>query len=38
MLPEGVKLAGDLALCFLVGLVFAYLGYEAYKKLVIDKR
>jgi len=34
MLPDGVKIAGDLALCFLVGLVFAWVTYVGYKKIV----
>lgn len=33
MLPDGVKLVGDSALCFLVGLVFAWVTYVGYKKL-----
>jgi Kef-type K+ transport system membrane component KefB len=37
MLPEGVKLAGDLSLCFLVGLLFAWLVYVGYKKMVKGK-
>lgn len=37
MLPEGVKLAGDLALCFLVGLIFAWLVYVGYKKMIQGK-
>jgi hypothetical protein len=38
MLPEGVQLAGDAAMCFLVGLLFAWGIYSGYKKMVIDKR
>jgi len=38
MLPDGVKLAGDLALCFLVGLLFAWGFYVGYKKIVLEKR
>ena len=34
MLPDGVKIAGDLALCLLVGLVFAWVTYVGYKKIV----
>ena len=37
MLPEGVKLAGDLSLCFLVGLLFSWLVYVGYKKMVKGK-
>ena len=37
-LPDGVQLAGDLALCFLVGLVFAWAGYVGYKKTFLDKK
>jgi hypothetical protein len=37
MLPDGVQLAGDSALCFLVGSLFAWLVYVAYKKAVLDK-
>jgi len=33
MLPDGVTLAGDAALCFLVGLLFAWATYVGYKKL-----
>lgn len=38
MLPDGVQLAGDLALCFLVGLLFAWGFYVGYKKVVLEKR
>ena len=38
MLPEGLQIAGDSALCFLVGLFFAWSVYLGYKKMVIDKR
>jgi Kef-type K+ transport system membrane component KefB len=38
MLPKGVQLAGDAAMCFLVGLLFAWGIYAGYKKMVIDKR
>ena len=34
MLPDGVQLAGDGALCFLVGLLFSWGIYVAYKKAV----
>lgn len=37
MLPDGVQLAGDSALCFLVGLLFAWGVYVGYKKAVLDK-
>lgn len=33
MLPDGVSLVGDMALCFLVGLFFAWGTYEGYKKI-----
>ena len=33
MLPDGVQLVGDYALCFLVGLVFAWVTYVGYKKM-----
>jgi len=38
MLPDGVQLVGDAALCFLVGLFFAWGIYAAYKKAVLEKR
>jgi hypothetical protein len=38
MLPDGVQLIGDAALCFLVGLFFAWGVYVGYKKMVIEKR
>lgn len=38
MLPDGVQLAGDSAMCFLVGLLFAWGIYVGYKKMVLDKR
>jgi hypothetical protein len=37
-LPDWIQLIGDGAMYYLVGLVFSYFAYEAYKKLVIDKR
>ena len=37
-IPKWIQLAGDGVICLLVGALFAYLGYEAYKKLVLDKR
>lgn len=37
-LPTWVQIVGDGAMYYLVGLIFSYFGYEAYKKLVIDKR
>lgn len=37
MLPDGVQLAGDSALCFLVGLFFAWGVYAGYKKMVFKK-
>jgi len=37
MLPEGMKLAGDLALSFLVGLVFSWGVYVGYKKMFKTK-
>ena len=37
MLPDGVQLAGDSALCFLVGLVFAWGVYVGYKKFIQGK-
>ena len=37
MLPEGVKLAGDLSLCFLVGLLFSWLVYVGYKKIIKER-
>lgn len=37
-LPTWVQIVGDGAMYYLVGLVFSYFGYEAYKKLIIDKR
>ncbi len=38
MLPDGVTLVGDSALCFLVGWLFAWGVYVAYKKVVLEKR
>lgn len=37
-LPEWIQLTGDGVLFAFIGLIFALLGYEAYKKLVIDKK
>lgn len=37
MLPDGVQLAGDSALCFLVGLIFSWAIYSGYKKFVLNK-
>jgi hypothetical protein len=37
MLPDGVQLAGDSALCFLVGLFFSWGLYVGYKKMVQGK-
>lgn len=37
-LPTWVQIIGDSAMYYLVGLVFSFFGYEAYKKLIIDKR
>lgn len=37
MLPDGVQLAGDGALCFLVGLVFAWAVYNGYKAMMFKK-
>ena len=37
-LPEWLQLVGDVALFFVIGLLGAYLAYEGYQKLVIDKR
>jgi hypothetical protein len=33
MLPEGVQLTGDSAVCLLVGMIFSWAGYVGYKKL-----
>lgn len=38
MLPDGVQLAGDAALCFAVGALFAWGVYVGYKKMVLEKR
>ena len=38
MIPEWAQVAGDEFVALLVGALFAYLAYEGYKKLVIDKR
>src|SRR5574343_1526565 len=35
-LPAWVQIVGDAAMYYLVGLVFSFFAYEAYKKLVID--
>lgn len=37
MMPEGMQLAGDSALCFVVGLFLAKGCYEGYKKLFKNK-
>ena len=37
-LPEWVQLTGDSAIFYLTGLIFALLGYEAIKKIILDKR
>ena len=37
-LPEWIQLTGDSAIFYLTGLIFALLGYEAIKKLILDKR
>ena len=37
-LPEWVQLSGDAAIFYLTGLVFALFGYEAIKKVILDKK
>jgi hypothetical protein len=37
-IPEWVQLTGDSVMFGFTGLFFAYLAYEAYKKMIIDKR
>jgi hypothetical protein len=37
-IPDWLQLTGDGFVCLLVGALISYLGYEAYKKLVLDKR
>lgn len=37
-LPEWVQLSGDGAIFYLTGLVFALFGYEAIKKVILDKK
>jgi hypothetical protein len=37
-IPKWIQLAGDGVACLLVGGVFAYITYEAYKKLILSKR
>ena len=37
-LPEWIQLTGDSAIFYLTGLIFALLGYEAVKKLILDKK
>lgn len=37
-LPEWVQLGGDSAVCFAVGLVVAWKGYEWYNSLIKSKR
>jgi|WetSurMetagenome_2_1015567.scaffolds.fasta_scaffold00003_147 hypothetical protein len=37
-LPDAIQLAGDLATCWLVGLVFSYLVYEGYKWAILNRR
>jgi hypothetical protein len=38
IIPDWLQITGDGAVCALVGGLLAHLGYEAYKKLVLDKR
>ena len=37
LLPEGVKMAGDGAMCFIIGLFLAWAFYNGYKKVVKKK-
>ena len=37
MLPDGVKLAGDGAMCFVIGLFIAWLFYKGYQKIIKKK-
>ena len=37
-LPDWLQLTGDSAIFYLSGLIFALLGYEAIKKLILEKR
>lgn len=34
MLPDGVQLVGDGAICLLIGMIFSFVGYEGYKKIM----
>lgn len=37
-LPGWVQLTGDSAIFYLAGLIFALLGYELVKKIILDKK
>jgi hypothetical protein len=37
-IPNWLQVVGDGAACLLIGAFLAYAGYEAYKKIVLDKR
>ena len=37
MLPEGMKIAGDGAMCFLIGLFLAWAFYRGYQKIIKRK-
>ena len=37
LLPEGVKLAGDGAMCLVIGLFIAWLFYRGYQKVIKKK-
>ena len=37
-IPEWIQLAGDGAVCLLIGSAISFFAYEGYKKLVINKR
>ncbi|MEN6569048.1 MAG: hypothetical protein ABFC18_03445 [Rikenellaceae bacterium] len=37
-LPEWVQLTGDSVIFYLTGLIFALLGYEAIKKVILEKK
>ncbi len=37
-LPDWVQINGDRAVYYFTGLIFALLGYEAVKKLILDKK
>jgi hypothetical protein len=37
-LPDWIQLAGDLATCWLIGLLLSWAGYVGYKKVILDRR